>query len=371
MQMDYYALGYVRDIPEDLCEQIQDQKLKIDPYYDDLQNIEFINNFEIEELVIDSCINIIPRLNNPRIKKIIFDNCRINRLSELQLPNLEIVQIQEYSQFQDANNLIVSLGQFKKLKELMLQCYSGVDLKLIPKLQFTKLQLVECNLKNIELLTKFTQLTNLSLAENPHIDINPLSQMIQLTELNLSCCFLKNVEPLKPLINLKDLNLACNVNLNIYPLQYLKQLTILDLQRCSLIDLTYLKPLINLKQLDISTNNIVYLEPLKELKCIVKLFAFDNKILDKLVLSSHTSYSIIYLGEPKREEIAFANKLRDINAQITSLKNIQTLHSNLKQQMISEFQKVDNCQQHILYNQSQFVGKIASLFQQLGCQDFQ
>ncbi|CAL6075868.1 leucine-rich_repeat domain-containing protein [Hexamita inflata] len=385
-----------QNLIDELKNQIEDKKLIIE-MNDDLENIEIMNDFNIEVLSINFCPKIIPKLSNSNIKKIILDNCGIHCLNELQLPNLEALTLQEESNLEDGSTLLQSLGQFKKLKELVLKGYENLELNLIPQLQLTELWLYECKLQNIEILTQFILLTNLNLFYNPNIDVKPLSQIVQLISLNLGGCSLKNAEYLKPLVNLKELYLSNNQNIdinslqhlvnlkeldlsfnsyiNIQPLQYLKSLTTLKLYQCSIIDLTYLKPLINLKELNISMNNIVYLEPLLELKTIELLNARFNNILDVLVLKNHPNFSSYELSnqeQPTQMEIMFANKQRDINAQVTLLRNMINYHSNFKSKMVLQNEKVDKCLQHILYNNTQFIQKVVLQFQYLSTfPDFQ
>ncbi|CAL6059266.1 DUF5011_domain-containing protein [Hexamita inflata] len=201
--------------------------------------------------------------------------------------------------------------------------------------------------------------------------------MLQLTKLNLSACGLNDISSLKFLINLKELNLSINdIDITqIYLIQHFKQLSILILNLCSLIDLIYLKPLINLKELDISMNNIVYLQPLQNLNSIVNLNTQFNKVLDVSVLKNHpnfSSYEVDYQDQPTQTETMFANKLRDLNAQVTLLRNMINYHSNFKSKMVLQNEKVINCLQHILYNSTQFIQKVVLQFQYLSTfPDFQ
>ncbi|CAL6059264.1 leucine-rich_repeat domain-containing protein [Hexamita inflata] len=360
---------------DELKNQIQDGTLVISED-SKLQNIEFISDFEIKTLSISFCIHIIPKLNTHQIKKISINYCRIDSLAELELPNLESLQIKDYN----IGKFIPSgIREFKKLKELVICGCDNLDLKLIPQ-QLSKLEISKCNLKNFELLKQFTQLTNFSfemkpVIDNTNIDISPISKMVQLVVLNLSNCNLKNVEYLKSLINLKDLNLAYNGNIDISPLQHLINLTKLNLEECSLIDLTYLKPLINLKELTIARNNILYVEPLQKLKQIQYIDAVYNKIIDVSVLNNHPSYSsfeIYNQKQPNKQQIAFANQLRDINAKITSLRGLQILRSNIKSLIALQRKNVDNCLQQIFNTQTQFIQQVASSFQkQNSFEDYQ
>ncbi|CAL6059330.1 leucine-rich_repeat domain-containing protein [Hexamita inflata] len=361
---------------DNLEKQINNNYLYVENY-DDLYNTEFLNNFEIEILHLIECNNVVLNLNNPRIKTLELHCCEIKRLDQLELPNLEVFILYEET---EENDIFASLRQFKKLKELYLYGIA-LNLKHIQELQLTKLELASCQITNFEVITQFTLLTDLNLSTSTNIGskIRLLAQMIQLTNLNLQRCDLKNVDFLKPLVNLNQLDLSRNENINIHSLQFMKQLTKLIVYSCSLNDITYLKTLANLQELDISYNNLVYLEPLKDLKQIKVLHAVQNQILDAQVLRNHPNFGSYTLDNQRKEkpkakakQIALAIKLRNINAQINSLKNMRTFRSNLRFNMTLQHQKVEKHLQQIKYNLALCTGQVVSLFQQLNSlQDFQ
>ncbi|CAL6051503.1 leucine-rich_repeat domain-containing protein [Hexamita inflata] len=360
----------VQQLIDDLVNQINNNVLYVENY-DDLYNIEFLNDVEFEILHLFECNNVVLNLSNPRIKTLELHCCEIKRLDQLQLPNLEVFILYEET---DENDIFTSLRQFKKLQTLELTG-KALDLKQIQELQLTKLELASCQLTNFEVITQFTLLTDLNLPYNPNIDLRSLSQMIQLTNLNLEKCDLKNVDILKPLVNLIELDLSLNENINIYSLQFMKQLSKLILYGCSLNDITYLKPLVNLQELNIAHNNLVYIEPLKTLQQIKVLRAVQNQILDAQVLRNHPnfgSYEFVYQRKekPKEKQIAFAIMLKNTNAQIDSLRNMRTFRSNLKSNMTQLLGKVEKQMQQIKYNLALCTGQVASLFLQLSsCQD--
>ncbi|CAL6059314.1 leucine-rich_repeat domain-containing protein [Hexamita inflata] len=357
---------------DELRNQIVDNKLTIEEN-DELKNTEFLNDFEIEELNINECQNIVLKLNHNTIKKLQLDHCRIQCSDDFQLPNLKVLSLTN-DQYENKATFFQSIGKFKNLKEVMLCDFFDVDLNMIPQ-QITDLQLLSCDLTNIELLTQFTYLTNLDLAGNGKIDIRPLSTMRQLTVLGLCQCGLKNVDSLKSLVQLKDLNISCNYSYNndqqiqsldIHSLQYLKQLTQLNLTYCYLVDVSCLKPLSNLKSLDIAQNNIVYLEPLKDLKQLEFLNIWKNCIQDTSVLNNHPNFNFYNMDDqkqPDKQLIAEANKLRDINVQISQLRNITKLDSSLKSKMTWQSQKVCQFLYQIHNAHNQFSESVASLFQ--------
>ncbi|CAL6000769.1 Leucine-rich_repeat domain superfamily [Hexamita inflata] len=189
--MDYKVkdeFGYERNLVDQLRDTIYDNGLVIEDL-DELYNIEFVNNFDIEELIISKCPNINPKLENHQIRELNLFSCGIKYLNELKLPNLEVLTILESQNKKDTITL-QNFGDFKNFKELMMRCYKNLDLKLIPELQLSMLGLTQCNLKNVEQLTQFTKLDVLILPLNPNIDIVPLSKMvyIQLEPLKFLKC---------------------------------------------------------------------------------------------------------------------------------------------------------------------------------------
>ncbi|CAL6065673.1 Conserved_hypothetical protein [Hexamita inflata] len=353
--------------------QVEDNKLVISDN-NDLKNIEFLNDFQIKELIIEDCINVIPKLKTLKIKKITFSNCGIQNLHDIWLPSLKFLSLSW--DFQNGKDYFdfSSLRQFSKLKELVIEHTEAFELKQIPQ-YITKLEVYESYITDMEELMNFTKLTNFTytflfeyIEDIQQIDVSLLAEMVQLTYLNLQNCILDQVDPLKTLVNLKELNLAGNKNLNIFPLQFLKQLTVLSIEQCLLIDITYLKPLVNLKELHIFDNNIVYLEPLKELQQIEYLDTRSNLILDVSVLNNHPNFCSYFFEDqkqPDKQQIAFANKLRDINTQITSIRNMNKIRYDLKSYKIFQHWQVDKCLQRSMRNYIQFISQVTSLFQQL------
>ncbi|CAL5979729.1 leucine-rich_repeat domain-containing protein [Hexamita inflata] len=196
---------------DELRNQVVDNILTVEQN-DELKNIDFLNDFEIEELNIIECQNIVLKLNHNTIKKLQLDHCQIYCSDDFQLPNLESLSLTD-DLFENQTTFFQRIRNFKNLKEIMLCDCFDVDLHMIPQ-QLTNLQLLSCDLTNIEFLQQFTYLSNLDLSANERIDIRPLSTISQLTVLGLCQCGLKNVDSLKSLVQLKDLNLSCNYSYN-------------------------------------------------------------------------------------------------------------------------------------------------------------
>ncbi|CAL6027514.1 leucine-rich_repeat domain-containing protein [Hexamita inflata] len=339
--------------------QVNGKSLKIN-CNSELKNIQFVNEFQIEELEISHCKNLIPKLNSKNIKQL---NLQFNGIKqfEFDLPNLETLSVQENNG--ESKYILQRLHGFEKLQELIITGYKEIDLMQI-KMKLNKLWLWNCNLTNIEKL-QTQNLTELVLYDNENIDINPIQHMKTIQILNLGCCGLKNIAPLKYLVQLKQLVLSGNENIDIHFIQYLKQLTTLNLELCSLIDLTYIKPLINLKELNIKCNNIVYLEPLKDLKQIINLYAQSNKIIDAINLPNANIFNINDQELPDDEKIMHAKIILDINQPIAQLREIIYKYLIYKSKITLKIKNINKSLQRIYNIKNQFVTQVQSLFLQL------
>ncbi|CAL6059318.1 leucine-rich_repeat domain-containing protein [Hexamita inflata] len=340
-----------------------------------LKNIEFVNIFaDVEELVIDNCESVIPKLNNDMIKRLVLLYNNIKNLKDLVLPKLEELDIQEDYIQGECNEVLKSIGEFKVLTQLKICGYRGIDLNLIKQFkQVTTLQLCNCEIQNISILTQFGNLIKLSLFDNENIDINPL-KLMTVQVLDLGCCCLKNIEALKFQSQLRELQLQCNLNINIFNIQFLRQLITLNLDNCALIDITYLTSLTNLKHLQIAQNNIVYLEPLQDLNQIKSLDAHSNCIQNTTALKKHSnfnSYQIYDQNQPSKFDIIFANLLRDINIVNSLICKIGKSHYDLTKQIDLQCDQVILCLRNITQNQYKFIGQVASLFKYLNTQQDQ
>lgn len=124
--------------------------------------------------------------------------------------------------------------------------------------QLIGLNLDECRLDDISLLSQFDQLKGLSLSKN------------QITELT----------PLKALKKLNVLYLNNNQISNLSGLSNLNSLTTLVLDNNKIIELVELQELENLTKLSLSGNHVTEVTALQNLKNLNKLYLSDNKICE-------------------------------------------------------------------------------------------
>ncbi|CAL6053544.1 leucine-rich_repeat protein [Hexamita inflata] len=157
--------------------------------------------------------------------------------------------------------------------------------------------------------------------------------MTGLTKLYLMQCQIRSTEALRPLIYLEELYLSYYLYIDINALQYLTNLTILKMVSCNLVSLDALRPLKKLKELSIFYNKIVYLQPLMELKQLSRLDARNNKVIDFQTIQQHPNFSSFILygqKQPTQEELQTSNIMKDINNQISFLKQVTLVIKSYK-----------------------------------------
>ncbi|CAL5994248.1 leucine-rich_repeat protein [Hexamita inflata] len=391
----------------------------------DLKSIEFLQNFQhINKLEINSCSNIIPRLNSKAIQNLSIVYCNVYNIEQFNLENLEILNL-HYNLVNTPNaqmqviKLVQNILKFNKLKELTLYGYQGIEISPLSQMtNLTKLSVGYCNLLNIDALIPLINLIYLDLSGNSGINISPLQHLKQLTHLDLQLCCIQNFNILKLLINLKELNLKINMhpidfalfphfpqlselnlcycellNFSVYkPPVSLKKITLMSIKDiditplqhwthpltglwlswCNLKNLDALRPLVNLKHLYIDENYIVSIEPLKELKKLSTLSADHNFIQDIFTLEKHPNFnkfSFHNQQQPTIQQLKIANTLKGINSPITRLRKMSQLKISFGASSINKRQIIHNNMKQLLVEQVSFVSQVAQLFQKLNCID--
>ncbi|CAL6095036.1 leucine-rich_repeat domain-containing protein [Hexamita inflata] len=351
--------------------EIQDGTLTIqqDP---DLKSLNFINALKINQLELYDCQNIVTQLDSLTIKELKLTDCFIQSVNGFQLENLEVLEV--YSNYIQLKSkaLFLNIAAFKKLKQLILYNYITDFSPLQQLIGLNSLCLLSCNLQSTEVLRPLVNLEVLYLDVNEYIDITALQYLTNLTKLALEKCKLVNIDALKPLVNLEELFLTSNKDIDITTLQYLTNLTYLSLVSCNLVNVDALRPLKKLEELDIFDNKIVFLQPLMELKQLSGLNASNNNAIDTESIQQHPNFDNFNLdcqNQPTQEELEVANMMRDINYQISSLKQICKESSRIKYQNIFIRQKITQQLQYSNNTLEQFVARVALLFQKIYVQD--
>ncbi|CAL5977854.1 Ig-like_domain-containing protein [Hexamita inflata] len=244
--------------------------------------LDYINNLNIQQLIIEEC-KFVHQLDNDIIKQIHIDCCDIQTLQYFNLKNLEVLVIQEI--FWKPKIDLDYIVNFPKLKELTASCSQWNLSFLNPCLnQLTKLDLQFNRIYDISGLQQLTNLLYINLSKNLITDVSPLKNLKKLTYLNLFQNKVEEIQSLEYLVNLKYFNIRENNNLvnimfqrdsyqlhalkNISVLSTLKNLAILNISSNEISDISTLSTHTSLWQLNISYNPI---NNISELKIQLKL----------------------------------------------------------------------------------------------------
>ncbi|CAL6002502.1 leucine-rich_repeat domain-containing protein [Hexamita inflata] len=286
---------------------IKDGNLEIGNYFNwgdpEVTNLRFLETFDIQTLTLFISNDLSVKLRSNTIKKLLFvvnfrqydqdekQKQKLNmQVDDLKLEHLEVLALRKSVE----NDQLYNLSKFKKLHTLDVSM-NNIDLTHIHSvISLTKLTMVSCKLKNINLISSLVNLKELDLSYNKGIkNIAPLQKLNSLTTLNIQDCGLQNIDKISSLVNLEEFDLSGNIDIDLSPLYKIKSLTNLSMRQCELknIDqiaqLTNLEilniysnllknidqiaQLINLKELDISGNDNLDITPLKDLVGLIKL----------------------------------------------------------------------------------------------------
>ncbi|CAL6064534.1 leucine-rich_repeat domain-containing protein [Hexamita inflata] len=273
--------------------EIQNKMLKI-IRNQDVRSIEFVEDFDISQLFIYDCKNMVPTLNNKQISYFHAQDCDMKSIEGLKLENLQVLCL--------FDNKIVqtnTIRSFSQLRELNLGYNKNVD---ISPLQYmtglTKLNLAACNVNSAAPLKSLTNLEELELFINPLKDIAPLVYLRKLSKLNIGQCGLRKAKELKDL-NLSELHLTANKGVDTAVLKNFKNLRILHLNYCGLQKIPEVSSLVNLQELVLSSNEKLNLEPVKNLTLLAKLKIDFCKIKSIAVLQKLTRLEELDLSNNK------------------------------------------------------------------------
>ncbi len=291
----------------------------------------------------------------------------IQHLHNLAILNLQGNEIQDVSQ----------LGSLKKLHTLNLENNGITDLQSAHLDALSGLRLKHLNLNynviifrdgqniwltDINILSSFTSLEELTLIENQITDISPLSALTNLRLLDLSTNAITDIAPLSHTAALQSLNLANNDIRDITPLAGLHQLTFLSLLSnesiatvAPLAGLTNLETLIldnvrvgdeisalankhELRELSMANTRLTDITPVSELTLLTSLNLRDNDIVDLTPLSTLARLKTLNLQSNLHiasiQPLTGLIQLKDLDiqdvpvgSQVSALANLQKLQS--------------------------------------------
>ncbi|CAL6047177.1 Conserved_hypothetical protein [Hexamita inflata] len=236
--------------------------------YDEIDTtpLNVLNN--LQEVNFEDCNSIIINFNSKSIHSVSFNKCIFQSIDCFQLPNLYKLSVMYqrsvsliFSSMNQDQSQITAINQISTSQDIMkiniLDAQKNIH-TIKFNIQLEKLNINNCRLKQIDMMSFLVNLKELDLANNCFNDLTPLQNLVKLTKLNLSSCEITNIEPLQSIINLEDLDLSQNSNLtNLIPLQKLMKLAILNLKYCQkLKQFDPLRSLIDLKQLILDFNDL-------------------------------------------------------------------------------------------------------------------
>ena len=202
--------------------------------------------------------------------------------------------------------LIGLITSFKKLRELNLSYSVGYfnllrQLETLPNLVYLKINRTE-----LDDLTHFQNLTNLTYLDLSYNDINdilPLRTLTNLTHLELNSNKIDDLTPFQNLTNLTYLDLSYNDIEDILPLRTLTNLVYLNLQSTDIYDLTPLQNLTSLTDVILKNTQIGDLTPLENLTTITHLNLQTTQIFDITPLQNLNNLKYLNLQDTYIDDV--------------------------------------------------------------------
>ncbi|CAL6050265.1 leucine-rich_repeat-containing protein [Hexamita inflata] len=266
----------------------------------ELENLSFVNKFNIQKLVVNDC-------NNVKFHGVA--NVKALKVNECGLQSID--GIQNWNQLLELNlsgNKLESVAQLENLTQLkVLNLGSSI--------------ISQNQIENVEPLRGLVNLTNLYLDSNQIQNVEPLRGLVNLTTLQLYLNQIQNVEPLRGLVNLTTLQLYLNQIQNVEPLRGLVNLTNLFLDSNQIQNVEPLRGLVNLTTLQLSENKIQNVEPLRGLVNLTNLYLDSNQIQNVEPLRGLVNLTTLQL---------YLNQIQNVEP-LRGLVNLTTLQLYLNQ----------------------------------------
>ncbi|CAL6030656.1 Conserved_hypothetical protein [Hexamita inflata] len=313
----------IREINAKLKLEVEEFRYLKIHYDQDIQNLSFVNAFNIHKLVLKSCENV-------KFQEVA--NVKVLQVNYCGLQNLE--GIQNWNQLLELNlddnqlENVSELGNLTQLKSLSLRSNY---------------------IQNVDSLKGLVNLTSINLSSNPNLNVDSLKGLVNLTSINLSSNQILNVDSLKDLVNLTCIDLQNNEIENVDSLKALVNLTIIVLSFNKIQNVDSLKDLVNLTSINLSHNKIQNVDSLKDLVNLTSINLWNNKIQNIDSLKELVNLKSIIL---RSNQIQNVDSLKDlvnltsIDLQNNQIQNIDSLKElvNLTSIILSfnQIQNVDS-----------------------------
>ncbi|CAL5977938.1 leucine-rich_repeat domain-containing protein [Hexamita inflata] len=171
---------------------------------------------------------------------------------------------------------------------------------------------------------------------------------------------------------------------DISPVQKLQKLIILYANDNKIVNVDALRHQVNVQRLDVSNNSVVYAYPLQSLSSLQQIILERNKIADFDSIQNLQCFTEKYknqyfrddrlysnrkkqneLGDqsqPLAQELAFANKLRDVDKSNILLQKVNKNKRNLSKNITKFQQNIQQTLQRETYKQINFTQNVINLF---------
>ena len=178
----------------------------------------------------------------------------------------------------------------QEAREMLMSYFSsGTGLDMDRLRTVTSLDMSDCGISNISVISEMTALTELDLSGNKISDISSLSKLTKLQRLCLNDNDISDISALSSLTELTSLSLYQNDITNIYPLKGLNELTELWINNNRIGDITALSGMKKLTKLGLYDNRLTNIKALSGLTGLTELWLNDNYVSDLTPVSGLVS----------------------------------------------------------------------------------
>ncbi|CAL6103889.1 leucine-rich_repeat domain-containing protein [Hexamita inflata] len=233
----------------------------------------------------------------------------------------------------------------------------------------TNLNIITCNVQQLEGIKQMQQLTNLRIFNNSTpIQLQELQYLTNLKHLFLDRSKVTDISPIKYLNDLQVLNLSQNSIHDISPLMNLKNLVELQLTANKIIDLSPLQDLTQLKYLELSKNPIVHINALRNLTNLNKLSLSQTFVENLTPIEHHekrNKYVMQDLQVPTEQLIEHSMNYMYINYHEEMLRKYENTETQFKNRIQLFNKKITKPYKAALKIMRKFSEQILNLFKQL------
>jgi internalin A len=193
---------------------------------------------------------------------------------------------------------LFSLSRFPNLSNLSLRKCSLKDINFLNQSSLlSRIDLSQNDITDISALKTLINLNNVRIQGNSIYDLDPLKELIQIEVLTLSNNRIKDLTPLKNLIKVHELHLNDNLIEDISALSGLENLELVHLSQNQVTNVEAIRNLEKLRYLYLDDNLVTDISSLQDLQEIDSLWLKNNKITDITALKDYKKLQQLDLRE--------------------------------------------------------------------------